>query len=66
MTKLSTDDKNKFKKEVRKLDAIELLNLCREIEKLNLSKADRKFCNCHIGERCERLLRESVRNIKRK
>ncbi|MTI82604.1 MAG: hypothetical protein FH756_01635 [Firmicutes bacterium] len=57
IVKLTSEDKQKFKTETKKLDPVETLAVARFIDEAPLSAADKKFCKSHIGKRCERLLK---------
>lgn len=63
MVKLTAEDKKKFKVEIKKLNPAEVLEVARLINNsTSLSVADKKFCTAHIGMRCERFLRNVVKN----
>ena len=63
MVSLTAEDKQKFKTELKNLNPVEVLTVATFIEKSSLSTADKKFCNTHIGMRCEKLLRNVANNI---
>lgn len=63
MVKLTSEDKKKFKEEIKNLNPDEVLEIARLINNsTSLSVVDKKFCDTHIGMRCERLLRNVVRS----
>ena len=64
MVKLNAKDKKIFKAVMLKANAVEVLAVSEFIEDSNLSKEDKRFCFSCIGMRCEKLIRNVVRNIK--
>jgi len=55
---LTLEDKKKFKKGVKTLNPVELLNVADFINSCGqFTKKDLQFMNSCIGQRCERLLR---------
>jgi hypothetical protein len=63
VVKLTIEDKKKFKVEIKILNPAEVLEVARLINNSpSLSVADKQFCATHIGMRCERFLRNVVKN----
>lgn len=62
---LTADDKKRFKSVCKTLNPLELLTVSDFVEDNieSFSKSDLRFMRSHIGQRCERLMRNAVKNF---
>jgi hypothetical protein len=61
MVKLTLEDKEKYKTEIKTASLKELWVLAMFIKEAPLTKADKKFCFTHLGIRFERVLRDIIK-----
>jgi hypothetical protein len=64
MVKLTLEDKQKYKTEIKTANLNELAVLARFISDAPLSKDDKRFCFSHIAIRFEHLLRGVIEGVK--